>query len=111
MSSGRIEGHGDFTDAEGNRYVGHFTAGVYNGVGTYYLANGRAEVSRYLEGREVGVGAAWSVDRKQAWRLAGVPGLSIPQPISLAEAEGIALGLGVPIPPTPGEVSACGPLL
>ena len=40
-----------------------------DGAGTYLYADGRADVSAYEGGAEVGEGARWSPDRTQAWRL------------------------------------------
>jgi len=99
---GKIAGQGEFTDLNGNRYVGHFHNGAYHGPGTYYLAGGRAEVSRYSEGREVGLGAAWSADRQKAWRLVAASakdGVTKPAAISLDDAASIAKELDLPVPP------------
>ena len=65
-------------------------------------AGGRAEVSRYSEGREVGLGAAWSADRQKAWRLVAASakdGVTKPAAISLDDAASIAKELGLPVPP------------
>ena len=98
MRDGVIDGAGEFTDSEGNRYVGGFASGVYEGAATYYLADGRAEVSRYSKGREVGQGAAWSADRKTAWLI--TQGQQ-PKPIGLSRAIDIASELGLPAPAVP----------
>ena len=97
-----IDGAGEYTDSEGNRYVGGFAAGVYEGIATYYLADGRAEVGRYSKGRETGQGAAWSADRKMAWLI--TQGQQ-PQPISLSRAIDIASELGLTAPAVPQDAS------
>ena len=99
VDAGGVNAHGAgaFTDDEGNRYVGQFAAGEFDGAGTYHFANGRSEVSHYRKGREVGIGAAWSADRTVAWRLVAGIGAA-PAPISLEEAGRIADGLGLSTP-------------
>jgi hypothetical protein len=59
-------------------------------------------VSRYSEGREVGLGAAWSADRQKAWRLVAASakdGVTKPAAISLDDAASIAKELDLPVPP------------
>jgi hypothetical protein len=48
FSRDAFEGKGRFTDAQtGNSYVGDFKEGQYDGVGTFYYGDGRAEVTPF----------------------------------------------------------------
>jgi hypothetical protein len=69
VSDGQIHGHGEFTDAEGNRYVGEFANGSYQGVGTQFYLDGRAEACRYLAGQAVDIGVGWSPGRAEVIAL------------------------------------------
>ena len=98
---GDIEGQGEFTDSEGNRYVGGFAGGCFEGVGVYFSSGGEVLAGSFAEGEEVGEGVSWSADRSEMHRLIATPGeASVErQEISAAEAAEIAARLGVPVPP------------
>ncbi|KAK3281672.1 hypothetical protein CYMTET_10550 [Cymbomonas tetramitiformis] len=85
---------GCFTEASGNKFVGAFKEGAYDGAGAYLYADGRVEVGLFSEGEDVGDGARWSSDGTQAWRT--YRGEET-QEISLAEADSIAAALELPI--------------
>ena len=112
-----FHGDGVYTDGAGNQFTGSFSGGIMHGSGTYVHADGRADVSGYTNGADQGMGARWSPDRTQAWRLHD--GLAVAlrdggtfdvteDQISLAEAEAIAESLGLSVPPSIFEVSADG---
>lgn len=94
-----MTGEGELTDATGNRYVGSFEAGAYEGPGTIFGADGRAEVWRFHAGTGVGEGALWSAGREKAWQLyADADGAVTRRQVDLQAAAAIADGLGLPVP-------------
>jgi hypothetical protein len=76
-------------------YIGEWSAGVQDGVGTYLYTDGRAEVGEYALHRDKGLGVRWSSDRQQAWRLQDGEATG---EILLAEARLLAERVGLPMP-------------
>ena len=100
---GQAHGHGEFTDADGSRYVGEFCDGAFEGAGTQFYLDGHAEASRYLAGEPVGTGVGWTADRAQAYRIVEAQdGVVDRIEMSLEAARALADGLGVPVPLAPG---------
>ena len=77
-------------------YIGEWSAGVQDGVGTYLYTDGRAEVGEYALHRDKGLGVRWSSDRQQAWRLRGA---AVQEALSLEDARVLAARLGLTVPP------------
>jgi len=64
--------YGTYTDASGNKYVGEWKGGKYNGVGTYTYANGNKYVGEFKDwvrtGRGIKFLANGNVDQSGIWK-------------------------------------------
>ena len=90
-----FHGRGKQTYAEGFSYDGEWADGKKHGIATFTYPDGRAMVSCYEAGADVGQGVAWSADRTKAWEMLGGQPVS---DISLDEAAKIAERIGLPPP-------------
>ena len=90
-----FHGRGKQTYAEGFSYDGEWADGKKHGIATFTYPDGRAMVSCYEAGADVGQGVAWSADRTKAWEMQG--GQPV-RDISLDEAAKIAERIGLPPP-------------
>jgi hypothetical protein len=88
------QGVGTFRYVNGDEYHGDWRSDRMEGSGRFTYANGEALVSRYVADSRVGEGVMWSANGQTAWRLQD--GIPAGKAISLADAQRIEVGLGVP---------------
>ena len=94
--AGKREGWGTMRYANGNVEEGEWKEGKQWGRGTYRRASdGEQGMCRFVAGRAVGEGAAWSADGQSAWRLTN---FEDGEDITLEDAKRIADSIGLPVP-------------
>ena len=94
LQDGLPQGRGRYAFANGNTFGGAWERGQKSGRGTFRYADGRAQVGTWLADKPTD-GAAWSEDRRTAWRVHnGLP----TEEVSLSAAAAIAEFYSLEVP-------------
>ena len=96
-AEGQKHGHGIEQFSDGTMYMGMYAFGKREGRGTVLYADGRAQVSLFMDDMPVGDSVVWNAGRIRAWRLRD--GDVLMAHISIEEATYLAEDIGLPMPP------------